>query len=116
MVAQGHAHTRRVNPLRGARQRIPLNIARAVRVRLRIMDSKETRGTSIILRIPSIGSPTRKLAPTALREAPAPACFDFGALWRDIGSRGFLPLPWRRLAIGQSAPAWRALSAPNRDF
>src|ERR1700691_5455199 len=31
-------------------QRVPPNIARAVRVRLRIMDSKETRGTSMSLR------------------------------------------------------------------
>src|ERR1700722_3695346 len=33
-----------------AYQRLPLNIAKAVRVRLRIMDSKETRGTSMSLR------------------------------------------------------------------
>ena len=38
------------DPIVVARQRIPLNIPKAVRVRLRIMDSKETRGTSIILR------------------------------------------------------------------
>jgi hypothetical protein len=42
-------------------QLFPLNIAKAVRARLRIMDSKETRGTSMSLRNSALGTAEQTL-------------------------------------------------------